>query len=292
MNKHPMLSVKEAANLMGCDERWVRERLNQGQLKGEKKSIGLKDKWFVYAGEVEAALARRAGTANLTSTDYLASKTTPPNTEPINQTTEAETVIVDTEWNDNEDNDVVDGNRDDARLDWLQSQREALIEVAEEMMRPIVLQLEEKNSLLREKEEALQAASYQLGYAKGRMQEQEEKIKLLPDFQARAERAAQLEREAAEAKEHAEDLEKSLAIVTAERVAAEERASEIPMLKQLNFAKDEEARALEEENATLKLQIEDAAQTAQKLAELEKVVQELQKTKPNWFQKLFAPTQG
>ncbi len=59
MYKHPMLSVKEAAVLMGCDERWIRERLNQGQLKGEKKSIGLKEKWFVYKGEIDAALARK-----------------------------------------------------------------------------------------------------------------------------------------------------------------------------------------------------------------------------------------
>lgn len=59
MYKHPMLSVKEAAALMGCDERWIRERLNQGQLKGEKRTIGLKEKWFVYKGEIDAALARK-----------------------------------------------------------------------------------------------------------------------------------------------------------------------------------------------------------------------------------------
>lgn len=280
MNKHPMLSVKEAANLMGCDERWVRERLNQGQLKGEKKSIGLKEKWFVYAGEVEAALARRSGTANLSSTDYLASKSMPPNTEPTLRTVETETVVIDTDWNENEDNDVVDGNGDDARLIWLQSQREALVEVAEEMMRPLVLQLEEKNNLLQQKEEALQAASYQLGYAKGRMQEQEEKIKLLPDFQARAEKAAQLEREAAETKERAEALENNLAKAVEEHKAAQERASQIVVQK------DGEARLLEEENAQLKQKVEEAALNATKLADLEKVVQELQRPKGFW-QKIF-----
>lgn len=59
MYKHPMLSVKEAAAALGCDERWIRERLNQGQLKGEKKNIGAKEKWFVYKGEIDAALARK-----------------------------------------------------------------------------------------------------------------------------------------------------------------------------------------------------------------------------------------
>lgn len=260
MNKHPMLSVKEAANLMGCDERWVRERLNQGQLKGEKKNIGLKEKWFVYAGEVEAALAKRAGTASLSSTEYLASKPAPPHTESSLHSVEPETVVVDTEWNDNDDNEVVDDNRDEARLTWLQSQREALVEVAEEMMRPLVLQLEEKNTLLQQKEEALQAASYQLGYAKGRMQEQEEKIKLLPDFQAKAEQAAKLEREVAEAKERAELLERNLEKAEAERVAAEQRAVKLA------------------EEATL---------SSEKLVDLEKTVQELQKPKPTFWQKFF-----
>jgi chromosome segregation ATPase len=60
MQKHPMYSVKEAAAALGCDERWVREQLNQGQLKGEKQSIGMKEKWYVYSGEVERVLARKA----------------------------------------------------------------------------------------------------------------------------------------------------------------------------------------------------------------------------------------
>lgn len=269
-----MLSVKEAAHLMGCDERWVRERLNQGQLKGEKKNIGLKEKWFVYAGEVEAALAKRAGTASLSSTDYLASKTAPSNTEPLNQPIETETVVVDTDWNDN-DEDLVDSNRDETRLAWLQSQREALVEVAEEMMRPLVLQLEEKNTLLQQKEEALQAASYQLGYAKGRMQEQEEKIKLLPDFQAKAEKAARLEREATEANERAKELEMLLAKEAAERAEIEDRASKL-----LSEATTELLQLKKEKEA-------DASFNAAKLADLEKVVQELQKPKPSFWKKFF-----
>jgi hypothetical protein len=271
MNKHPMLSVKEAANLMGCDERWVRERLNQGQLKGEKKNIGLKEKWFVYAGEVEAALARRAGTTHLNSSEYLAAKPMPPNTEPTNQTVEPETVAVDTEWSDGEEHEVTDGNRDQTRLIWLQSQREALMEVAEEMMAPIRLQLEERNALIQQKDEMLQAATYQLGYAKGRMQEQEEKIKLLPDFQARAERAIKLEREAAEANERAEALAEDLA----KRTVAEEQARKLVEETNFELRKVKEQRELE------------ANQNATKLADLEKLVQELQKPKATFWKKFF-----
>lgn len=70
MYKHPMLSVKEAAAALGCDERWIREKLNQGTLKGEKRTIGLKDKWFVYKGEIDAALAKKgASPANTNTTE-------------------------------------------------------------------------------------------------------------------------------------------------------------------------------------------------------------------------------
>lgn len=275
MNKHPMLSVKEAANLMGCDERWVRERLNQGQLKGEKKNIGLKEKWFVYAGEVEAALARRTGTTNLNSSEYLASKHAAPHVESLKQPVETEAVIVDTEWSDGATAEA-DSDPAETRLTWLQTQREALLEVAEEMMRPLMLQLEEKSAVIQQKEEALQAATYQLGYAKGRMQEQEEKIKLLPDFQARAELAAKLEREAAEAKELAASLEKSLAERTLDaeqaRLLVQETSSELQKVK--------EQRELE------------ANQNASKLADLEKMVQELQKPKPTFWQKMFGASQS
>lgn len=70
MQKHPMLSVKEAAAALGCDERWIREKLNQGQLKGEKRNIGLKEKWFVYRGEIDAALAKRIGAKPLSPSSY------------------------------------------------------------------------------------------------------------------------------------------------------------------------------------------------------------------------------
>jgi len=275
MNKHPMLSVKEAASLMGCDERWVRERLNQGQLKGEKKNIGLKEKWFVYAGEVEAALARRTGTSNLNSSEYLASKPAAPNVEPSKHSVETETVIVDTEWIDGGASEA-DNDTAEMRLSWLQTQREALLEVAEEMMRPLMLQLEEKTAVIQQKEEALQAATYQLGYAKGRMQEQEEKIKLLPDFQAKAELAAKLEQEAAEAKKIAAGLEKSLA----ERTLDAEQARLLVQETNSELQKVKEQREFE------------ANQNASKLADLEKMVQELQKPKPTFWQKMFGASQS
>ncbi len=59
MQKTPMISVKDAASLLGLDERSIRERLINGSLKGEKKSIGQREKWFVSATAVEAELRQQ-----------------------------------------------------------------------------------------------------------------------------------------------------------------------------------------------------------------------------------------
>jgi hypothetical protein len=246
MNKHPMLSVKEAAQIMGCDERWVRERLNQGQLKGEKKNIGLKEKWFVYAGEVEAALEKRKGVPSL-STDYLAATPgmTPvvPNDERSTISPVNDAIVVD-DWTEEEDDEASDKSED--RLRWLQEQRQALAEIAEEMMRPLVVQLQEKDHQLENREKALQAANYQLGYAQGRLKDQEEQIKLLPDYQARAERAEQLKLEAEAANVRAAELEANLILM--EKSKQEE-------VERLSKEKELAAKVQQEELETLKARI-------------------------------------
>lgn len=62
MYKHPMLSVKDAAAILKCSKRWVKDQLDQGKLQGEKRSVGLKDKWFVYRSEIDAVLENNVST--------------------------------------------------------------------------------------------------------------------------------------------------------------------------------------------------------------------------------------
>lgn len=243
MNKHPMLSVKEAAQLMGCDERWVRERLNQGQLKGEKKNIGLKEKWFVYAGEVEAALEKRKGVANL-STDYLMSPQKAPTIEQP-QVPHTHAPIIVEAWTD-ENDEVENSDKPEDRLQWLQDQRQALAEMAEEMIRPLISQLQEKDKQLEDKEKALQGANYRLGYAEGQLKDQAEQIKLLPDYQARAEKAEQLKLEAEAATVRAAKLEENLLQV--EKSKQEE-------IERLSQEKELLAKSQQEELETLKSRI-------------------------------------
>lgn len=96
------------------------------------------------------------------------------------------------------------------------------------------------------------------------IEEMDKQLKLLPDFEAQK--------------------KKLLDEIEAERTAAEIQFNKVK-------EKEEEARALEAENALLKQKAEEAVLSATKLADLEKVVQELQKPKPTFWQKLFGTSQ-
>ncbi|MBA4027168.1 MAG: hypothetical protein C0473_02900 [Cyanobacteria bacterium DS3.002] len=95
-----------------------------------------------------------------------------------------------------------------------------------------------------------------------KIEEMDKQLKLLPDFEAQK---AKLLRE----------------------IEAERKASEIQFNKIKE--KEEEAQALEAENVLLKQKADEAILSAAKLSDLEKVVQELKKPKPTWFQKFFLP---
>jgi len=92
------------------------------------------------------------------------------------------------------------------------------------------------------------------------IEEMDKQLKLLPDFEAQK--------------------KKLLDEIEAERKAAEIQFNKVK-------EKEEQAQALEAENTLLKKKAEEAVLNAAKLAELEKVVQELQKPKPTFWQKFF-----
>jgi hypothetical protein len=93
-----------------------------------------------------------------------------------------------------------------------------------------------------------------------KIEEMDKQLKLLPDFEAQK--------------------KKLLAEIEAERKASEIQFNKVK-------EKEEEAQALEAENALLKQKAEEAVLSAAKLADLEKVVQELQKPKPGFWKKFF-----
>lgn len=176
MQKHPLLTVKEAAELLRLDERSVRERLINGQLKGEKRSIGLREKWFVYHGAVEAALSKEGGIFGAL--------------EDVSSQVTVESEIV----------SAGDEETSEHRDDWLESNRERLRAVANEIVMPLMQKIDDQAALIYEQKKSLE--------------DQERKIKLLPDLQKRAEE----ERKSAELKTlEVQALEKQIAAIEEEK---------------------------------------------------------------------------
>ncbi|MBP9090601.1 hypothetical protein KBI23_06185 [bacterium] len=54
-----LLSIKDAAAILNLDKKSIRERLLNGQLLGEKKLVGDREKWFVHSHSIESTLAKR-----------------------------------------------------------------------------------------------------------------------------------------------------------------------------------------------------------------------------------------
>jgi hypothetical protein len=59
MQMQPMVTVKRAAALLGIDKSVLRQRVSEGSLKGERRMMGSKEKWFLYCGELDALLDQR-----------------------------------------------------------------------------------------------------------------------------------------------------------------------------------------------------------------------------------------
>ncbi len=58
MQIQPLVKVKKAANLLGVDKTELTRRLSTGEVKGECKTIGAKQKWFIFSGELDNLLVK------------------------------------------------------------------------------------------------------------------------------------------------------------------------------------------------------------------------------------------
>lgn len=52
MQIHPLVPMRKAATLLGVEKDQLKAKLVSGEIKGEQRRVGSKDKWFVYSGEV------------------------------------------------------------------------------------------------------------------------------------------------------------------------------------------------------------------------------------------------
>lgn len=157
MQKHPLLSVKEAAEMLKLDERSVRERLINGQLKGEKRSIGLREKWFVYSGSLEAAMGKQNSFAG----------------DPIGLT---EVTIDRNDFTEEYDSEIEE-QVPNSEENWIESNRDKVKLLAEEIVKPMLEKLDAQSEVIFEQRKTIQ--------------DQERQLRLLPDLQKQASNRAQ-----------------------------------------------------------------------------------------------------
>lgn len=267
MHRTSMLTVKQVAAALGIDERSVREKLNQGTLKGTKKTIGQKDQWFVHQRDLDSELVRR-GLSPINRNDKSLS------IEPIRTTTQSlnfsprtagrqtESLVgvpapadindideIIAEYSEQSYTDPRPGETADTG--WSNDLQYKMQETAEALMKPLVERFEALTRESMEKDRIIE--------------EQKKQLLLLPDLESQKIRLLQ-------------------------EIEAERKAAEIQFTKVKE--KEEQAKALEEENEKLKQKAEEAALNAAKLEQLEKEIQQLKKPEPSFWQRLFLPGGG
>lgn len=279
MQGSSFLTVKQVATALGIDERSVRDKLTLGTLKGTKRTVGNKDQWFVHQRDLDAEVARRGmnpasqgrqaanslGVPGQVQQQFIGPDQA-PHTPP--EVSSELNCSPDSGWNSTnlhvDEGEIIaevtsplDADKTTSggeRPGWLNEEmRRDLLTTAEIFMKPLVDRIEALTAADKEKDAVLKAKDQEI-------EEIRNQLKLLPDLEAQR---ARLLRE----------------------IESERKAAEIQFAKARE--QEEQARALAEENERLKQKAEEAVLSAGKLQELEKVVQELQKPKPSFWQKLF-----
>ena len=264
MQKHPMLSVKEAAEALRIDERSVRDRLANGTLKGEKKQIGLRDKWFVYASAISSALAKQDGMNFIGNSVAVQESNEPQAVDATTVSVADEQDTIDATYGDMDEVAHTQVPPTPSRGDWHPENKANLESLVETFMKPLV-------DKVASQERALIEQAAVLADQEKAIEEQKRQLRLLPDLQKQAEER----RKEAETKElEAIALAKQIEAMKAQ---AEEKASDLARLTQLET---ETLPSLERQLAEERLQKEkDLAEATAKLIALENARQEAEEAK-------------
>lgn len=261
-----MLSVKEAAEALKIDERSVRDRLANGTLKGEKKQVGLRDKWFVYASAISSALAKQ-GDMNFIGNSMTVQEGNSRNivdttSIPVSEVQET----VDATYGELDDI-TVNERSTPSRGDWHPETKANLESLVETFMKPLVEKVATQERALLE-QAALVAQQEKV------IEEQKLQLRLLPDLQRRAEQEAEAAKKAELKLHEAAALQKQADMVVEQK--AKELADKEVQVQELKG----HVVSVEEEKKQLEAKANEAIRLAESLRELERKVEELQK--PFW----------
>lgn len=273
MQKHPMLSVKEAAEALRIDERSVRDRLANGTLKGEKKQIGLRDKWFVYASAINSALAKQDGMNFIGNSVAVQESNEPQAVDATTVSVADEQDTIDATYGDLDEVAHTQAPPAPSRGEWRPENKANLESLVETFMKPLV-------DKVATQERALMEQAVVLADQEKAIEEQKRQLRLLPDLQKQAEER----RKEAETKElEAIALAKQIEAMKAQ---AEEKAADLARLTQLET---ETLPSLERQLEQERLQKEkDLAEASAKLMALENAKQEAEEAKSKLEESLQA----
>ncbi len=273
MQKHPMLSVKEAAEALRIDERSVRDRLANGTLKGEKKQIGLRDKWFVYASAISSALAKQDGMNFIGNSVAVQESNEPQAVDATTVSVTDEQDTIDATYGDLDEVAHTQASPAPFRGEWHPESKANLESLVETFMKPLV-------DKVATQERALMEQAAVLADQEKAIEEQKRQLRLLPDLEKQAEER----RKEAETKElEAIALAKQIEAMKAQ---AEEKAADLARLTQLET---ETLPTLERQLEQERLQKEkDLAEASAKLIAMENAKQEAEEAKSKLEESLQA----
>lgn len=253
--EQPMLTVKEAAEILGVDPRTIREKLLTKQVRGEKRLHGLKEKWYVNKADIDAL----AQDQYERSAELHEQRVTTDDIEPL----------FDAEDTTTSDAVEVDEVRDSKQPD--NSQLEMLIGA---MTKQFSEELSQHKEIVFE--------------LKKDLEEKERQLKLLPDL----EKQARERQQAAELKEFENQaLKKQLELIEEEKRLKEEEYSLSKEELELLSKKEEELKeklnsvSKEKENS-IKAREEELEKLKAELEEKDKALEQFQKP---WWKKWFLP---
>ncbi len=170
MPKDKLVAIKDAAQAAGVDEETLRRELEQGLLKGEKKSNWFWDDWYVSGSEMERLKERRKnrfrrGLRAQQTADQQVEGDGKRSPEPLPTPGTILSTLLGPELPASEAETEKD------QPGWRVEYREVIKRVAEEIMRPLLERLEMQSAALREKDVLIA--------------QQAQQLRLLPDFEKR-----------------------------------------------------------------------------------------------------------
>ncbi len=316
MQKHPMLSVKEAAEALRIDERSVRDRLANGTLKGEKKQIGLRDKWFVYASAISSALAKQDGMNFIGNSVAVQESNEPQAVDATSVSVADEQDTIDATYGELDEVAHTQASPTPSRGDWHPENKANLESLVETFMKPLV-------DKVATQERALMEQAAVLADQEKAIEEQKRQLRLLPDLEKQAEerrkeaetkeleaialakqidamkaqaevkaaalaRLTQLETEILPTLERQLDLERSQKEKELAEAAAKVTALENAR-QQAEIAKSKLEESLQSEIARLRNEKEEQARDIEtKFDALNQKLEQLQKPQGSWFKRIFS----